>query len=292
MALLANKSHACPLGQADQAMGLRAIPSSGEKLPVVGLGTWQTFDVGEDAAKRQNLRKVLETLVQGGGSVIDSSRMYGSSESVVGALIDELDIRDKLFLATKVWTEGKQSGTKQMQESINKMHASTMDLMQVHNLIDAKTHLKTLADWKQAGKIRYLGLTHHRSGGHDKMLRLMQDYPLDFIQINYSIIDREAEQKILPLAQDKGIAVLVNRPFEKGVVFSKVKDQALPEWSADFDCHSWGQFFLKFILANPAVTCVIPGTSKVHHLQDNLCAGRGRFPDQAMRDEMLQYLSG
>lgn len=268
----------------------RVIPSSGEKIPVVGLGTWQTFDVGQNKAERNQRKQVFSALVEGGGSVIDSSPMYGSSESVVGDLISELDVRDKVFLATKVWTQGSSQGQRQMQQSIQRMKANTMDLMQVHNLVDARTHLDTLQQMKSQGTIRYMGITHYHSGGYTQMEKAMRDFPLDFIQINYSMDSRNAENRILPLALEKGIAVLINRPYEGGSLFRRTRNRTLPNWCSEFGCTSWGQFFLKFILSNPAVTCVIPGTSKVHHLKDNLQAGRGQLPDSRLREKMIQFL--
>jgi diketogulonate reductase-like aldo/keto reductase len=268
------------LGISTQASTLRtrAIPSSGEPLPVIGLGTWQTFDVGTAIEDRQALTRVLKTLVNAGGSVVDSSPMYGRSEAVVGDLAKAAGVADELFYASKVWTRGKDTGIHEMERSIKRMNAKPMDLMQVHNLLDAETHLETLAKWKAQKRIRYIGITHYHQGGYAQMLRLMSTHELDFIQINYSMMSRKAENEILPLAAEKKIAVLVNRPYEGGQLFAKAKGKQLPAWASEFDCGSWGQYFLKFILANNAVTCVIPGTSKVRHLEDNLCAGRGRLP--------------
>ncbi len=272
------------------AIDRRPIPSSGESLPVIGLGTWQTFDVGAEPEQRAELSNVLKSLIAGGGSVIDSSPMYGRSETVVGELAEQAGLQDDLFYATKVWTRGQQAGIKQMQRSKLRMRTSQMDLMQVHNLLDAERHLETLTKWKQQDLIRYVGITHYHTGGYAEMAALMQQYPLDFIQINYSMLSREAEQELLPLAQERKIAVLINRPYEGGELFARVKETELPSWASEFDCSSWGQFFLKFILANPAVTCVIPGTSKVHHLLDNLSAGRGKLPTQQHREDMLAFM--
>lgn len=272
------------------SMLTRAIPSSGERLPVIGLGTWQTFDVGLNPEVRQRLSGVLKTLVSGGGSVVDSSPMYGRSEAVVGELAASSNVTDKLFYATKVWTRGKEAGVSGMERSMQRMKAEPMDLMQVHNLLDAEVHLDTLANWKEDKRIRYLGITHYHQGGYAEMARLMSKYPLDFIQINYSMMSREAEDRILPLAKERKIAVLINRPYEGGQLFSKVKGKEMPAWSSEIDCTSWGQYFLKFILANDAVTCVIPGTSKVHHMEDNIAAGYGVIPDAQQRRNMLDYL--
>ena len=275
---------------AQQAIQRRPIPSSGEQLPVIGLGTWQTFDVGDNTAARERLSEVLQLLKDGGASVVDSSPMYGTSEGVVGDIAKELGLIDKLFMASKVWTTGREAGIAQLEQSANRMQKPVMDLMQVHNLQDAEVHLQTLKEWKKAGKIRYIGLTHYHSGGYPEMLRLMSEHEMDFIQINYSILDIGAEREILPLAQKRGIATLINRPFESGQVFNRVKGHALPELAADFGCASWGQFFLKFLLANPAVTCVIPGTSKVKHLADNLAAGRGKLPTEEQALRMRAYV--
>lgn len=270
-------------------MRRRPVPSSGEHIPVVGLGTWQTFDVGSDPKARSTLAIVLNKLVTLGGSVVDSSPMYGTSESVVGELSEQMAMRDKLFMATKVWTSGRAAGIRQMEQSMQRMKTDTIDLMQVHNLLDAEVHLHSLAEWKEAGRIRYLGITHYHAGGYEEMMRLMRRYDLDFIQINYSMQDRSAAQEVLPLAKELGIATLVNRPFQEGRLFRRVKGKALPEWVNEFDCASWGQFFLKFLLANDAVTCVIPGTSKIKHMEDNVAAGTGSLPDKQMLSRMLAH---
>lgn len=275
---------------AQQPIQRRPIPSSGERLPIIGLGTWQTFDVGSNLAARESLSKVLEMLVSEGGSVVDSSPMYGTSENVVGDLAQQLGLLDKLFLASKVWTTGREAGIAQLVQSAQRMRKPVMDLMQVHNLQDAEVHLQTLKQWKKDGKIRYIGLTHYHSGGYPEMLHLMSKHEMDFIQINYSILNTGAGHEVLPLAQQRGIATLINRPFAAGQVFSKVKGQPLPDWAADLECASWGQFFLKFILANPAVTCVIPGTSKAKHLADNLTAGRGKIPNQKQAAKMQAFI--
>ena len=268
----------------------RPIPRSGELLPAVGLGTWQTFDVGADDPARAELKEVLRQLVELGGSVVDSSPMYGESERVVGDLSAALGIRDRLFLATKVWTSGREAGIRQMEASFRLMRAARIDLMQVHNLLDLGTHLRTLREWKAAGKIRYLGITHYHSGAYAELERLVKTREYDFVQFNYSMDEREAEARLLPLCADSGTAVLVNRPFSQAGLFGKVRGRPLPPWAKDFDCASWAQFFLKYILAHPAVTCVIPGTRRVAHLKDNLQAGAGRLPDAAMRQRMVGYL--
>jgi aryl-alcohol dehydrogenase-like predicted oxidoreductase len=269
----------------------RPIPRSGEMLPAVGLGTSLTFDVGTSPAERAPLREVLQKFVELGGSVVDTAPMYGRAESVVGDLVHELGVRDRLFLATKVWTEGRQAGIHQMETSMQRLRTTRLDLMQVHNLVDVDTQLQTLRAWKRQGRIRYLGITHYTAGAYAALERLMKSEELDFVQFNYSMDEREAEQRLLPLAQERGIAVIVNRPFERAGLFGKVRGIPLPDWAAEFDCASWAQFFLKYILAHPAVTCVIPATSKVKHLEDNMQAGLGRLPDAKMREKMVAYLN-
>jgi len=267
----------------------RPIPSSGEALPVIGLGTWQTFDVGRDAAARGPLQDVLRTLHEGGGRVIDSSPMYRSSESVVGELCAELGLRSELFLATKVWTQGRADGVAQMERSIERLRAGRLDLMQVHNLVDVDTHTKTLLEWKAAGRIRYCGITHYAESGHAAVERWLQTGRYDFVQINYSIDEPQAADRLLPLARQLGVAVLVNRPFATGEMFSRVRGKALPPWAAELGITSWAQYFLKWILAHPAVTCVIPATNKPAHMADNVAAGRGPMPDEAQRRRMSQF---
>ena len=264
----------------------RPIHSSGEQLPCVGLGTWQTFDVGKSKNERDPLLEVINIMRKHGGSVIDSSPMYGRSEAVVVDLSKQLQSSVDLFMATKVWTSGKEAGISQMNNSSRLMQSPVMDLMQVHNLVDWKTHLRTLREWKDEGKIRYTGITHYTESAYDQMESIMKTEPIDFIQINYSIDSRKAEERLLPLAADKGIAVLINRPYSGGSLFNKIKSKKLPEWSKEFDCKSWGNFFLKFILANKAVTCVIPGTAKPHHMEDNMQAGFGGLPSDQLRSKM------
>ncbi|MGH7935596.1 MAG: aldo/keto reductase, partial [Chthoniobacterales bacterium] len=252
----------------------RAIPETGEMLPVVGLGTWQTFDV-DDSNDHAPLREVLRRFVQLGGKVIDSSPMYGRAEKVIGDLTSELHLRDSLFLATKVWTTGKQTGIDSMERSFARLRVKRLDLMQAHNLVDLETQLATMRAWKEQGRIRYLGITHYVDSAFPEVERILQREKLDFLQINYSISDRAADEHLLPLARDRGVAVLINRPFARGDLFARVRAKPLPDWAAEFDCKSWAQFFLKWIIANPAVTCAIPATAKLHHLEDNLGAARG-----------------
>jgi len=269
----------------------RTIPSSGEKLPVIGLGTWQTFDVDLTTDNRRQLEEALSLFVKLSGRVIDSSPMYGRAEDVIGELTAALGIRDRLFLATKVWTHGKENGIKSMERSMALLRTKRIDLMQVHNLLDVHTHLATLREWKEQGRIRYLGITHYEAGAFADVEKIMRSEKLDFVQINYSLMEREAEQRILPLAQERGIAVLINRPFGAGDLFGKVRSKPLPGWATEFDCRSWAQFFLKWIVAHPAVTCAIPATDKPGHLKDNMQGGIGRLPDENMRRRMVEFVS-
>jgi len=278
------------LGAGARTQLKRPIPRTGEMLPAVGLGSWLTFDIGASPAERAPRREVLQKFVELGGSVVDTSPMYGRAESVIGDLANELGVRDRLFLATKVWTDGREAGIRQMETSMQRLRTTRLDLMQVHNLVDVDTQLQTLRAWKQQGRIRYLGVTHYTTSAYPALERLMKREELDFVQFNYSIDEREAEQRLLPLAQARGIAVIVNRPFEGAGLFGKVRGAPLPEWAAEFDCTSWAQFFLKYILAHPAVTCAIPATSKVKHLEDNMQAGLGRLPDAKTREKMVAYL--
>ena len=288
---------AAPLARAARAetaagsrMQTRAIPSSGEPLPVIGCGTWRTFDVGGSPSARASLTEVLRTLFTAGGSVIDSSPMYGSSEEVVGDLLAEMGARDEAFIATKVWTAGREAGIAQMQRSMELLRAPRIDLMQVHNLIDVRTHLPTLRAWKAEGLIRYLGVTHYTSSAYDQLEAVMQAERLDFVQLNYALDDRAAEQRLLPLAAERGIAVLVNRPFGGGGLLSRLSGSPVPAWAGEIGCTSWAQVLLKFVLANPAVTCAIPATSRPQHMAENVKAGLGMYPDAALRARMIAAL--
>jgi diketogulonate reductase-like aldo/keto reductase len=266
----------------------RAIPSSGERLPVIGLGTWQTFDVGNDAAARAPLREVLKLL---DGNVIDSSPMYGSSESVAGDLIAELGLRKRLFVATKVWTSGRAEGVRQMELSFRRLRVQRMDLMQVHNLVDVATHTQTLKDWKAEGRVRYIGITHYTASAYGEVERWLETGNYDFLQINYSLDERAAESRLLGIARERRVAVIVNRPFGQGSLFRRVRGKAPPAWTkSELGIESWAQFFLKWIVAHPAVTCAIPGTGKPEHMRDNLAAGVGALPDAAQRARMAQDL--
>jgi diketogulonate reductase-like aldo/keto reductase len=280
---------AAPAVASSPTMTRRLIPRSGETLPAVGVGTWRTFDVGGDAGARARLAEVLSLFFAAGGSVIDSSPMYGSAEEVVGDLLAGMQARAKAFLATKVWIEGRQAGVEQMRASLRKLKVGTIDLMQVHNLVDWETHLKTLKAWKAEGRVRYVGVTHYATAALEPLVRVVEREPIDFVQMAYSLEVTDAEKRLLPAAQARGVAVIVNRPFEEGVMFDKAKGKELPPWAADFDCRSWAQFFLKFILGHPAVTCVIPGTGKPEHMRDNAAAGMGRLPDAGERRRMLEF---
>lgn len=277
------------MAQDTQPMKTRPIPSSGESIPVVGVGTWQQFDVSPDPAYLEPLQQVLKNLFQTGGSLIDTSPMYGNAETVLGNLFASMGNRDRAFLATKVWTSGKQSGIDQMKRSMDKMNASKVDLMQIHNLVDWKTHLTTLKEWKSRGTLRYTGITHYTESAFDDLETIMKSREIDFVQLPYSIGFRAAENRLLPLAQDQGIAVIVNRPFEAGSLFRGIQNQPLPPWKNEIDCSSWAQFFLKYILGHPAVTCVIPGTSDPQHMLENARAGTGNIPGEKLRNRMHEY---
>ena len=273
----------------DETILKRRIHSTGELLPAVGLGTWQTLDIS-GIEERKPLKEVLQTLIAKGGTVVDSSPMYGRSEEVVGELSSELNLNDRLFIATKVWTNGRDNGIQQMNDSFKLMRRKKIELMQIHNLTDWETHIKTLRGWKEEGKIKYIGLTHYTASAHDKLVSILSRETVDFIQINYNIADRNAEKRLLPHALEKGVSVLVNQPFESGSLFRAVKGKQLPGWAKEFDCNSWAQFFLKFILAHPAVTCAIPGTSKAPHMADNIQAAFGKLPSPKHREEMVKFV--
>ena len=269
----------------------KPIPKTGEPLTAVGLGTWQTFDVGAVKSAREPLRHVLREFVRLGGSVLDSSPMYGSSESVAGDLAAELGLQKQLFFATKVWINGRDAGIRQMDESFKRLRTERMDLMQVHNLVDYRTHMATLKTWKEQGKVRYVGVTHYTAGAYDQLERVISSEDLDFVQLNYSLAERDAEQRLLPLAADRRIAVLVNRPFAEGAMFRKVRGKPLPPWAKEIGCASWAQLFLKFAISHPAVTCAIPATSKVDHLVDNMQAASGPLPDARARDRIARHFA-
>jgi diketogulonate reductase-like aldo/keto reductase len=269
----------------------KPIPNTGERLPAIGLGTWQTFDVASDRSAREPLKNVMREFVRLGGTVVDSSPMYGRSESVTGDLAAELALQKNLFLATKVWTSGRDAGIRQMEESFVRLRAKRMDLMQVHNLVDYRAHLTTLRHWKEQGKVRYIGVTHYTESAYDDLARVLAAEDLDFVQLNYSVAERAAEKRLLPLAAEKHLAVLVNRPLAAGGLFRRVRGRPLPPWSKEIGCASWAQLFLKFVISHPAVTCAIPATGKAEHLLDNMQAMREPLPDAAGRDRIARYFA-
>ena len=267
----------------------RAIPATGEALAVIGLGTWQVFDVGADAPARAPLRDVLRTFFAAGGRMVDSSPMYGASESVVGDLCAELAICEPLFVATKVWTSGREAGIQQMETSFKRLRVERMDLMQVHNLADVATHTKTLADWKAKGRVRFIGITHYTSSAYAEVEKWLKTGQYDFLQINYSLAERESAARLLPLARERRIAVIANRPFAEGAMFRRVRGKPVPEWAKEAGMATWAQYFLKWIVSHPAVTCAIPGTGRADHLADNLGAGTGPLPGEALRARMAGH---
>jgi aryl-alcohol dehydrogenase-like predicted oxidoreductase len=275
----------------DQAPTRRLIPSGGELLPVIGLGSWITFNVGDNEGKRNERRAVMQAFFDRGGTLIDSSPMYGSAEEVIGALRTRVSGSDRLFAASKVWIVGREVGVRQMQRSLGLWGLQRFDLMQIHNLLDWQTHVETLKAWKAEGLVRYIGITTSHGRRHDEMEKAMLREPFDFVQFTYNIVDREAEARLLPLAQERGMAVIVNRPFQRGALFGHVRGKPLPPWSAEFEARNWAQFFLKFIVSHPAVTCAIPATSRVDHLQENMGALYGRLPNAAMRRRMVEYIA-
>jgi diketogulonate reductase-like aldo/keto reductase len=264
----------------------RIFPQAKVNLPKIGLGTWQTFDVGDDTAARAPLREVLKLL---DGNVVDSSPMYGSSESVAGDLIAELGLRKQLFIATKVWTSGRAEGLRQIETSFKRLRVEVMDLLQIHNLVDAATHTKTLLELKNQNKIRYTGITHYTSSAYLEVERWLGTGQYDFLQINYSLAEREAENRILNLARDKGMSVLINRPFAEGALFRRTKGKPIPAWAGELGIASWAQYFLKWIVSHPAVTSAIPGTARPEHMKDNLAAGQPPFPNPEQRRKMAEY---
>ena len=263
------------------AMHTRPIPATGEALPVIGCGTYVGFDVAPGSAEYQRLPGVLQALFGAGGAVIDSSPMYGRAETVTGELLAAAGSHGKAFLATKVWTHGRAEGIRQMEESLRRLRVERLDLMQIHNLVDWQTHLATLRDWKADGRVRYLGVTHYTAGAYDALEAVMRAEPLDFVQINYSADEREAERRILPLAAERGMAVIINRPFGGGGLLRRLRERPLPPWAAEIGATSWAQVLLKFVLSHPAVTCTIPGTSRPEHMADNALAGTGVIPERS-----------
>jgi len=272
-----------------RTMTTRKVPSSGEQIPVIGMGSSDTFDVGDDVASRDGLRGVLQSLIDGGGRVIDTSPMYGRAETVLGDLIDELGLDRRLWYATKVWTRGREAGTKQIDESFARLRTRKLDLLQIHNLLDWREHVPTLRALQAAGRVRYSGITHYRADAHTELERVLGEEAFDWLQVNYSLAEREAEDRLLPFCRDRGIAVMVNRPFADGAMFARVRGRPLPGWAEEMGCRSWGQFFLRFVVSHPAVTCVIPATSKPQHMVDNAAAGLAPLPDEQQRRRMAEY---
>ncbi len=270
-------------------MVTRKLRSSGETIPVIGLGSADTFNVGDSATERAPLAGVLRGLVDGGGSVVDTSPMYGNAESVIGDLVHELGIREQLWLATKVWTRGREAGRKQIEESFTRLRTERLELLQIHNLLDWREHLPTIRALQQDGRVRYAGITHYRADMHSELERVLGEERFDWLQVNYSLAEPDAESRLLPFCQQRGIAVMVNRPFADGAMFARVKDKPLPPWAEEIGCASWGQFFLRWIVSHPAVTCVIPATSKPKHVLDNCAAGAAPLPDARQRQRMSAY---
>ena len=283
-----------PAGLLAQAAPLiqRKIPSTGESLPIVGIGTARRYEAVTTEAERAPLREVLRRFKEMGGKVIDTAPSYGTAEMVAGDLVAELAIRDSLFLATKVGAHGRTAGIEQLEQSFTRLRAPTIDLIAVHNLRDTRTQLRTLRQWKQAGRIRYVGITTSSERQYPEFEQTMKAEVLDFLQVDYALDHRKADQRILPLAADRGMAVMINLPFGRGRLFQAVQGQTLPPWAGEFDCASWAQFFLKYIVSHPAVTCAVPGIAKVEYLVDNLGAARGRLPDAAMRRRMEGFIDG
>jgi aryl-alcohol dehydrogenase-like predicted oxidoreductase len=267
----------------------RKIPKTGEEIPAIGLGTYIRYNVGHSESELRPRREVLKMFYDNGGRLIDTAYVYGNAEQVLGQLTHELGIKDKLFIATKVWAEGRENGIRQMETSLSRLGVNGVDLMQIHNLTDWQTQIETLKEWKAAGRIRYIGITYSTAGATDRLMEVMKKEPIDFVQQIYSIAVRRIEKDLLPLAQEKGIAILANRNFEGGDLFGKVRAKPLPVWASDIGCTSWAQFFLKYVLSHPAVTCVIPATANPEHMADNLRAGFGRLPDAAERGRMVEY---
>ena len=276
---------------AQNQMLRRTIPSSGESLPIIGLGTSRVFDVDPEDREELKIRKeIIEVLLNNGGSLVDTSPMYGQSEDLLGKILDDYPRRNELFLATKVWIKGKQEGEQQISESFKKMNTAKMELNQIHNLVDWKTQIKTLRQMKESGEISYIGITHYKSSAFKEMEDIIKKEPIDFAQFNYSIGERDAEERLLPICQEYGVATIINRPFMRGKLFRSFKNQTLPDWCKDYDINSWGQFFLKYIIANPAVTNIIPATSKSKNMLDNSIAGMGRVTDLKIQKRMLEML--
>ena len=286
-------SAALPITRDEQSQQIitRAIPSSGERLPAIGMGTWITFDAGRSGASRARLLPVLQAFFDRGGQLIDSSPMYGSSETVVGDLLPRLRQRPRLFAASKVWIPGQRLGQVQMEDSRKLWGLTRFDLMQVHNLLEWEAHLETLKEWKSRGRLRYIGVTTSHGRRHAELERIMNREPLDFVQFTYNLADRSAEERLLPLARERRMAVILNRPLDGGNLFDRVRGKPLPSFAAEFDCRNWAQYFLKFLISHPAVTCAIPATSQVAHMIENMGACTGRLPDDSTRNRMAVHFS-
>ena len=276
---------------AQNQMLRRTIPSSGKSIPIIGLGTSRVFDVDPKDEEELKIRKeIIEVLLNNGGSLVDTSPMYGQSEDLIGQILDDYPRRNELFLATKVWIKGKPEGQQQIRESFKKMNTTKVELIQIHNLVDWKTQIKTLRQMKESGEISYIGITHYKSSAFKEMEDIIKKEPIDFAQFNYSIGERDAEERLLPICQEYGVATIINRPFMRGKLFRSFKSETLPNWCKDYDINSWGQFFLKYIIANPAVTNIIPATSKSKNMLDNSFAGMGKEVDLKIQKRMLEML--
>jgi len=274
---------------ATSTMISRPIPSTGEAIPVIGLGTARVFDVGADEAARRPLHEVVQLLLDSGGRIIDTSPMYGRAEAMTGDLLAEMEARPRAFLATKVWTSGRERGIEQMRRSAQLLRTDVIDLIQIHNLMDWRTHLATLRDMKASGTVRYIGITHYTTGALPELARILEAEPgIDFVQFGYSLATRDAELRLLPTAAARGVAAIANQPFEEGDMFRSVRGRPLPEWAREFDCTSWGQLYLKYMLAEPALTCVIPATANPAHMKDDVAAGFSRLPDPRQRQQIRQ----
>jgi aryl-alcohol dehydrogenase-like predicted oxidoreductase len=277
---------------ADNArMATRRISGTDDTVPVIGMGSSNTFDVGSGGAEREPLAEVLRIFTRAGGSVVDTSPMYGRSEEVLGDLFAQLELRPRIWLATKVWTRGRQAGAEQIADSMRKLRTDRLELLQIHNLLDWREHVPTLRGMKDSGKLRYTGITHYRADAHAEVERVLRAERFDWVQINYSLAEREAERSLFPYCQEHGVAVLANRPFADGALFDRTRGKTLPPWAAEIGCASWAQFFLRYAASHPAVTCVIPATAKPRHMQDNAAAGAVPLPDAAQRARMAEYFA-
>ena len=272
-----------------RTMATRAVPGSREAIPVIGMGSSNTFDVGASDAERAPLGEVLRALTDAGGTVIDTSPMYGRAEQTIGDLVESLGLRSRLWFATKVWTRGRESGRQQIEESFRRLRTDRLELLQIHNLLDWREHVPTIRSLQQQGKVRYSGITHYRADAHAELERVLGEERFDWVQFNYSLAEREAEQRLLPYCMDRGVAVMINRPFADGALFARVRGKPLPPWAAEVGCTSWAQYFLRFAISHPAVTCAIPATSKPHHMRDNAAAGAAPLPDEQQRRRMAEY---